>query len=114
MACRDASPYFTTQVRENSTCGDQLTEEVANKLHFLTPKDYPSLFSGVSKAATAYALAHDQQGTQVSPAAVYVVRLQKMHGSFGCSFFPTFPSLVDSDKTTRAHDTTRRDATLVL
>lgn len=93
----------TTQVRENSTCGDRLTEAVANKLQFLTPKDYPSLFSGLSKAATAYAVAHDQEGAQVSSAAGHAIRRRRWLIVFiVVRFFYLTPSLSDSDNTTRA------------
>ncbi|CAM9356030.1 unnamed protein product [Ectocarpus sp. 4 AP-2014] len=53
------------EMRENATCGDRLTESVASKLQFLTPKDYSGLFSELSQAATAYEVAKDQDGTKV-------------------------------------------------
>ncbi|CAN0362380.1 unnamed protein product, partial [Ectocarpus sp. 13 AM-2016] len=49
----------------NATCGDRLTESVASKLQFLTPKDYSGLFSELSQAATAYEVAKDQEGIKV-------------------------------------------------
>lgn len=54
-----------SKVRENTTCGDRLTEGVSSKLQFLTPKDYTGLFSKLSEAATAYAIAKDHDGTKV-------------------------------------------------
>lgn len=53
------------QVRENSTCGDRLTEGVTTKLQFLTLKDYTQLFSELAKAALAYKVAQDREGAQV-------------------------------------------------
>ncbi|CAB1108970.1 unnamed protein product [Ectocarpus sp. CCAP 1310/34] len=53
------------QMRENATCGDRLTESVASKLQFLTPKDYSGLFSQLSQAAMAYEVAKDQDGIKV-------------------------------------------------
>lgn len=54
------------KMRENATSGDRLTESVASKLQFLTPKDYSGLFSELSQAATAYEVAKDQDGMKVS------------------------------------------------
>lgn len=56
------------QVRENANCGDRLVEGVAKKLQFLTLKDYQGLFSELAEAATAYEVAHDREGSQVSAA----------------------------------------------
>ncbi|CAM9347008.1 unnamed protein product [Ectocarpus sp. 12 AP-2014] len=53
------------EMRENATCGDRLTESVASKLQFLTPKDYSGLFSELSQAATAYEVAKDQDGIKL-------------------------------------------------
>ena len=54
-----------SKVRENANCGDRLVESAAKKLQFLTPKDYPALFSELAEAATAYEVAHDREGSQV-------------------------------------------------
>ncbi|CAN0234177.1 unnamed protein product, partial [Scytosiphon promiscuus] len=53
------------KVRENTTCGDRLTEGVASKLQFLTPKDYTGLFLRLSEAAAAYEVAKDHDGAKV-------------------------------------------------
>lgn len=53
------------QVRENANYGDHLIEGVANKLQLFTKKDYKSLFSELSEAATAFEVARDREGAQV-------------------------------------------------
>lgn len=54
------------KARESTTCGDRHTEVVASNLKFLTPKDCPGLFSKMSEASTAYAVANDHDGAKVS------------------------------------------------